>query len=311
MQKRSLNNQPFLKPTVSVIIPVLNASETIRELLDILHQQTYDADKTEIFIVDNGSDDYTITKARQYPVTVLQELSVKSPYAARNFGLKQAKGEIIAMTDANKIPEKTWIEEGVKALNSEKADLAGGDIQFRLSDHPTAAEVYDAITFNDNRRFVAEENGAATGNLFFRKEVLREMGFFPEKARSGMDIWWTQNAVRNGHKLVYAEKAVVWCKPRNLKQVLKKSYRVGISHPFNQKQAGKSTIYILMMILRTFMPPKVRPLKEKMNQIKPAVPVSSVWRVVWLSKIYMGFGRISGLFRMNSESSIREKNHQP
>jgi len=306
VHKRSLNNQPSLKPTVSVIIPVLNASETIRELLDVLHQQTYDADKTEIFIIDNGSDDDTITKARQYPVTVLQEASMKSPYAARNLGLKQAKGEIIAMTDANKIPEKTWIEEGVEALNSEKADLAGGDIQFLLSDQPAAAEVFDAMTFNDNRRFVAEENGAATGNLFFRKDVLREMGFFPEEARSGMDIWWTQLAVRSGYRLVFAGKAVVWCKPRSYRQVLNKSYRVGISHPFNQKQAGKSTTYILMMIFRTFMPPKVRPLKEKMNNMKPDVSISSVWRVAWLSKIYMGFGRISGLFRMNSNPSIRK-----
>ncbi len=293
-----------MKPTVSVIIPVLNASETIGELLDALQNQTYGSNNSEILIVDNGSEDDTVKTAQKYPVTVIRETTVKSPYAARNAGLKQARGEIIAMTDANKIPEKIWLEKGIKTLKDENADLAGGNIQFRLPNKPRAAEVYDAITFNDNRRFVFEEKGAATGNLFFKKNIVDKVGFFPGEARSGMDIWWTQNAVRNGHKLVYAEKAVVWCKPRNLKQVLKKSFRVGTSHPFNQKQAGKSLPSILMMILRTFFPPKVRLLKEKISNVHPPASLFLVWAVAWLSKIWMGFGRVTGLLKLNRAPSI-------
>jgi glycosyltransferase involved in cell wall biosynthesis len=292
-----------LEKSVSVIIPVFNASDAVQEVLEALQEQTYDGDCIEIIIVDNGSTDDTAEMVQKYPVSFLRETETRSPYAARNAGLIKASGEIIALVDANKIPEKTWIEEGVKALLSENAHLAAGDIQFRLVDEPTTAEIYDAISFNDNRKFVTEENGAATGNLFFKKEILEKTGLFPAEFRSGMDIWWTQNAARNGFKLVFAENAKVWCKPRKLKQILKKSYRVGKSHPFIQKQAGRSAGYILAMIFRTFMPPKMKPLKEKILQIKAGSTLFRVWCVAWAAKIFMGFGRIHGLIFMNSEIS--------
>lgn len=267
--------------SVSVIIPVYNASDAVQEVLKALQEQTYDKDCIEIIIVDNGSTDNTADVVQNYPVRFLRETETRSPYAARNKGLRQATGEIIALVDANKIPGKTWIEEGVKALLEENAHLAAGDIQFYLDEEPTTAEIYDAITFNDNRKFVEEENGAATGNLFFKNEILKKTGLFPAEFRSGMDIWWTQNAVRNGFKLVFAEHAKVWCKPRKLMQILKKSYRVGKSHPFIQKQDGRSTGYILAMIFRTFMPPKMNPLKEKILQIKAGSTLFRVWCVAW------------------------------
>ncbi len=289
--------------SVSVIIPVFNASDAIQEVLEALQGQTYDRDCIEIIIVDNGSTDDTAEVVKKFPVLFLQKTEPRSPYAARNLGLKKASGEIIALIDANKIPEKTWIEEGVKALLSENAHLAAGDIRFRLGDEPTTAEIYDAITFNDNRKFVTEENGAATGNLFFKKEILDITGLFPAEFRSGMDIWWTQNAIRNGFKLVFAENARVWCKPRKFQQILKKSYRVGKSHPFIQKQAGRSTGYILAMIFRTFMPPKMNHLKRKILQIKAGSTLFRVWCVAWAAKIFMGFGRLHGLFFMNRQIS--------
>jgi glycosyltransferase involved in cell wall biosynthesis len=291
-----------LEKSVSVIIPVHNASAFIDETLRSLTNQTYSTESTEIIVIDNGSTDTTPEIVKKYPVTLLYENSKPGPYPARNKGFAHARGEIIALIDANKIPDKNWLQAGTECLEKEKADLAGGNILFDLNENPSASQLYDAITFNNNRSLVLNEGGSAAGNLFFRRELLKALGPFPEKFRSGMDIWWSQRAVRNGYKLVFAEHAVVWCKPRNFRDVLRKSYRVGKAHPFNMKQNGVSPVSVLSRIFRTFAPPKVWPLKQRLGQLKQTrVSFIHIWLVAWLGKILMGMGRINGLLYMKKK----------
>ena len=303
----SNRTRTLLKPLVSVIVPVLNVSSTIDELMDALNRQTYPDESTEIIIVDNGSTDNTVEKVREHDVILLTEHSVKSPYAARNRGFEKAGGTIFALTDANKIPDKNWIENGIKALSNSNADIAGGNILFDLGENPTTAEIYDSVMFNNNENLVHNEGGSAAGNLFFKREVLNEIGPFPENFRSGMDIWWTQKAVNKGFKLVYAYEAVVFCKPRKLKAVLKKSYRVGKTHPFNLYQSGKSVSYIIGMIIRTFAPPRIRQVNHQIEKTGLSVSFTRFWGISWLSKICLGFGRIKGLAELNGKLEDRRK----
>lgn len=291
-----------LNPIVSIIIPVYNASETVESVLDALLSQSYPDDRTELIIVDNGSLDETPGIVKNYPVTLLTEDSSRSPYTARNVGIKESAGQIIAFTDANKIPDKNWVEEGVAALESLDADLSGGDIQFTIGENPGVAEIYDSITFNNNRNLVKHEKGAACGNLFVKREVIEKIGLFPGNIRSGMDIWWTQKAVESGFKLVFAEKAVVRCVPRKFPSVIKKSYRVGVSHPINMKSRGVSSPYILWTAIKTLSPPRLSNLREKMNHQLKSASLFKLWSTAWISKIVMATGRLYGLFFMKSLS---------
>lgn len=291
--------------TVSVIIPVLNAASMLQKVLDSLTKQTYPKEFIEIIVVDNGSSDNTVNVAQSFGVAVLSETEKKSPYAARNLGFKHATGSIFALTDANKVPHERWIEEGVKSIVANNAHIAGGQILFELDENPGSAEVFDAITYNNNRMFVLERHSSAAGNLFFRREVLEKTGHFPDLFRSGMDIWWTQNAVQQGFKLVFSENAIVFCKPRKLKPLLKKSLRVGILHPVIFRQKGSSFFYILGQTFRTFAPPKIKPLKQKLSQLRRSGSLPKVWCVAWMCRIMMGFGRIRGLAYLNSD--IRAK----
>lgn len=291
-----------MQNSISVIIPVLNEAETLNRVLSSLSEQSYPNECIEIILIDNGSTDDTLLIAKNYDVKVLSELELKSPYAARNKGLEIATGAIVAFTDANKIPDKDWVREGVNALLSESADLVGGNILFDLGDSPTIAEVYDAMIFNNNRKLVLEEGGSATGNLFARRAVFEKLGNFPNKYRSGMDMWWSQQAVREGYKLVFSEKSIVWCKPRKLKSLLKKSFRIGTMFKFVNRQNGKSTGHILQHTVQTFAPPKLTFLKERNSSIGRSDSLFYLFIIAWLSKIYMGIGRIrSLLFRFNEK----------
>lgn len=271
----------------------------LQKVLESLSNQTYPQELVEIIVIDNGSSDHSRDVAQSFGVAVLSETEKKSPYAARNLGFKHATGSIFALTDANKIPGERWIEEGVKSLIENDADLAGGQILFELNEKSGSAEIFDAITYNNNRMFVLERQSSAAGNLFFRREVLEKIGNFPDLFRSGMDIWWTQKAVQQGFKLVFSENAIVFCKPRKLKSLLKKSLRVGVLHPVIFQQKGASFSYILGQTFRTFAPPRIKPLKQKLSELGKSGSLPKIWWAAWLCRIMMGLGRIRGLTYLN------------
>lgn len=292
-------NRSILNQTVSVIIPVLNAEKKLQKVLEALSVQTYPNESVAVIVVDNGSEDKTVQIAKQFDVNILTEKK-PGPYAARNKGLKEAEGKILALLDAGTVPEPQWIEEGVKCINENNADLVGGNIIFDLGTHATSGEIYDAITFADNRKFIEEEGAAAAGNLFFKKKVWLENGEFPEQ-RTGMDIWWTNKAVKNGFKLVFSEEAVVYYQPRKWIKTIQKSFRVGTMHPYNMRSSGRSFTYILWHTIRCFFPKNPREIWQKMdrlNQSFSSIDFFKVWVLACVNKAFMGFGRVRGLLRL-------------
>ena len=91
------------QPVVSIIIPCFNAEDCIQRSLDSALAQTYEA--VEIICVDNGSTDNTWGKLEgfkvEHPELVLLKEAQKGAGAARNCGLRAAKGEWIQFLDAD------------------------------------------------------------------------------------------------------------------------------------------------------------------------------------------------------------------
>src|SRR5262245_46024865 len=103
-------------PFVSVIIPVYNNPDGLRRCLHALEAQTYPKSRYEIIVVDNGSDTPPADMVRAFDRVTLLEEAVPSSYAARNRGLAQARGEVIAFTDSDCIPAPDWLAHGVANL---------------------------------------------------------------------------------------------------------------------------------------------------------------------------------------------------
>lgn len=270
------------------------------KILEALSVQTYPDDRVEVIVVDNGSEDGTLQAAKPFNAKLLAERK-QSPYAARNRGLNASSGEILTLLDSGTIPAPQWIEEGIRCITENHADLAGGNIVFNVGPAATAGEIFDAITFADNRKLIEEEGGAAGGNLFFKREVWNETGQFPEH-RTGMDIWWTQKATRKGFKLLFAEQAVVHYEPRGWVRGLKKSYRVGTMHPYNMRGSGKSLSYIIWHTVRCFSPQDPQKVREKLTGIDRELSFTAflkVWLLACANKISMGLGRLRGLLILN------------
>jgi glycosyltransferase involved in cell wall biosynthesis len=100
-------------PLISVVIPAYNEEKHIGKLLKSLKGQTYP--NFEIIVVDNNCTDNTAKIARKLGARVVAEKKQGMIYA-RQRGFHNAKGEIIARTDADSYPPEDWLEEVYKAF---------------------------------------------------------------------------------------------------------------------------------------------------------------------------------------------------
>ena len=82
----------------SVIIPVFNREKFIARAIESVLDQSYK--NFELIAVDDGSTDNTPNIASQYPVRLIRQKN-RGVSAARNVGIKAAKGEIIALLDSD------------------------------------------------------------------------------------------------------------------------------------------------------------------------------------------------------------------
>ena len=94
---------------ISVIIPTFNEEENIAQCLVSLSHQNIPRSDYEIIVVDGGSKDATCEIAKKYADKVFTQTS-KKVGGARNDGVKEAKGDIVATTDADCILPPHWIK---------------------------------------------------------------------------------------------------------------------------------------------------------------------------------------------------------
>ena len=106
-----------MKPLVSVIVPMYNASQTISETLDSILASTYRP--LEVVVVDDGSSDDSLAKASAFENVRALQQAHKGVSAARNYAIREAHGEWILPVDADDTISPTYIENAVKAIRDD------------------------------------------------------------------------------------------------------------------------------------------------------------------------------------------------
>jgi glycosyltransferase involved in cell wall biosynthesis len=131
---------------------------------------------------------------------------------ARNGGVAIARGEILAFTDSDCLPDPRWLEQGVAVL--ERFDIVGGRMNV-LIDHDgplTPAEAFEAVFAFDNADYVKAKGFTVTANLFCRRADFDRVG--PFRADMSEDKEWCHRATAKGLTLGYAKDALVSHPPR-------------------------------------------------------------------------------------------------
>jgi glycosyltransferase involved in cell wall biosynthesis len=176
---------------VSVIIPTYNRGRTIARAIDSILAQTWKS--IEIIVVDSQSTDETAKVLASYgnKIHVIQQPR-NGPPAARNAGIKLAKGEIIAFLDSDDewLPEK--LERQVKLLKATesagvKCCVCNARMEF-ISGTLTSFASADLYPKQSEGIWINPTEVLCTRFLFFnqvvavRREALEQVGCF----RSGM-----------------------------------------------------------------------------------------------------------------------------
>lgn len=102
-------------PKFSIIIPVYNVENYIEECLDSVANQTYK--DYEVIIVNDGTKDNSMERAKQYPFTIINQKN-QGLSVARNEGVKIAKGDYILFLDSDDYLQKDTLKQISQALNN-------------------------------------------------------------------------------------------------------------------------------------------------------------------------------------------------
>lgn len=114
-----MKNRQFL-PSISVLMPTLNAASVLEGCLKSITNQDYPREKVEIIIADGGSKDKTVEIAKKYNAKVYKNF-LRTAESGKAVALKKAKGEFVVLIDSDNIlPNKNWIKRMVKPFSSKE-----------------------------------------------------------------------------------------------------------------------------------------------------------------------------------------------
>src|ERR1700678_1621886 len=113
---------------ISVVVPVRDGLPWMEEQLRALVEQE-SPQPWEIVVVDNGSTDQSLAVARRWAeseprIRVVDAPGASGPGAARNVGVRAARGELLAFCDADDVVQTGWLSAFAEPLAG--ADVAGG-----------------------------------------------------------------------------------------------------------------------------------------------------------------------------------------
>lgn len=179
---------------VSVIVPFYDSERYISSCIEGLLQQSYPQDQYEILMIDNNSTDASAERVKKYPRIRLLFEGNQGAYAARNRGLQDAKGEVIAFTDADCVPARDWLDKIMLAMGHPGLRMVLGQAEFS-GDSMLLSQL--AAYENEKRQYIfnsakKELYFGQTNNMAVEKTLFDELGPFVERARGGDTIFVRQ-----------------------------------------------------------------------------------------------------------------------
>lgn len=212
-------------PLVSILIPARNEALVIEGLLEQLARQDYPQEKMEIIVVNDGSSDATgeIVKNWKHKnrvnlklVDIPFEESGRGKGAALNRGLKFAQGEIVAVYDADNLPEKDSLRKLVLELISHPRLAAVTGLFRAYNRHRnllTRLINLESIAFQwiiqAGRNFFLKIAFLAGTNYVIRREILETLQGWDEKALTE-DTELTLRIYELGWRVKFLPSAVTW-----------------------------------------------------------------------------------------------------
>jgi glycosyltransferase involved in cell wall biosynthesis len=244
-----------MTPLVSVVMCIRNVETSINACIKSILQQTFE--DFEIVIVDDLSTDSTkkiIEELNNRRIKYFRNQKWLGISKSRNFGVRQATGDYIFFTDGDCIVSRNWIAEGLRFFKLRDCVGVEGRIYYVSKDfEPTFS---DCILENRNG------GNFMTGNMAYRKEVIKKVGGFDEKLDYLEDrdialrILKYGKILFNPAMIVYHPRVVLTPK-RYLKVATRSRNRIYLFRKSGEKKFFLGPILFPIDLLKILFPPLV------------------------------------------------------
>ncbi|MGZ8741246.1 MAG: glycosyltransferase, partial [Gaiellaceae bacterium] len=237
-------------PGVSLIATVLNEADSVEAWLSTVLSQTRPPD--EIVIVDAGSEDGTLEILHRTAASCKTQLRVivvpgVNISEGRNRAIAEAKGQIIAASDAGTVLEPDWLERLLLAFRDPEVDVVSGfykpDGRSNLERvlarviTPRLDEI-DPVTFLPSSRSIA-----------YKRSAWERAGGYPEWLRVCEDVVFDLKMRDDGARFAMAPDAIVsWFPAPTLRAYFRQWKRYargdGHAHLFGRRHAVRYAAYL-------------------------------------------------------------------
>jgi glycosyltransferase involved in cell wall biosynthesis len=200
-------------PAVSVVVPAYKVAPFIAETLDSVFAQTFD--DFEVVVVNDGSPDTEELERALAPyrgrVRYFTQEN-RGAGAARNRGVREARGALVAFLDGDDLWLPTYLEEQVRFIKEGGYDLTYTDAVL-FGDSPSAGRRFMEVAPSEGavnfRSLVRAECNVITSGVVARRGVVLDAGLFDESLRNAQDFDLWLRLARRGARLAYQRRPLV------------------------------------------------------------------------------------------------------
>ena len=252
----------------SIIVPVFNRPDEVRELCDSLCRQTFK--DFEVIIVEDGSTTPCKDVCDKYAdILSLYYFSKENsgPGQSRNYGAERANGEWLIVLDSDVVLPPDYLTAVDQFLTSHHSPLTTHHSLFTAfggpdAAHPSFTPVQKAISYSMTSFFTTGGIRGGKGkkldkffprsyNMGIRREVYQELGGFT-KMRFGEDIDFSYRIVEAGYKTALIPEAWVWHKRRtDFRKFFRQVYNSGIAR-INLEKRHPGTMKLVHLLPTVF-----------------------------------------------------------
>ncbi len=187
----SVESEPEQWPFVTIQLPIFNEKYVVERLVDCISKFDYPKDRYEIHILDDSTDDtleISYRKAEEYQklgynIEVIRRADrVGYKAGALKEGMKTAKGDLIAIFDADFLPKANFLKKVVPVFTDEKVGVVQTRWDHLNQDYSLLTELQ---AFQLNVHFTVEQKGREEGGYLlqfngtagvWRRETIEEAG---------------------------------------------------------------------------------------------------------------------------------------
>jgi glycosyltransferase involved in cell wall biosynthesis len=201
-------------PSFSIVIPTYSRPVELAQCLESLSRLEYPRDRFEVIVVDDGSamplDEVVAPFRSRLTLSLLRQPNA-GPAAARNAGAERARGEFLAFTDDDCLPEPGWLQQLAEVLAHSPECMVGGATVNAASENLCSAtsQLITDVVYRHYNAVPLRARFLASNNLALSAAGFREIGGFDSNLRTAEDRDLCDRWLHRSRRIIYHPSAGV------------------------------------------------------------------------------------------------------